>query len=102
MPLFLAGNVFFGNGVYLTNFLRGGDVNIYNGIGYLVAGLSFLALSSSMYLKDSDPKLLQKQPSKLKAKLKELSSKIKDFVPKPAPVPKPAFNNTLTSELYSV
>lgn len=71
-------------------------------ITYLPMSLALLGLSSSMYLKDTDPKLLQKQPSKLKAKLQKLGSRIKDFVPKPLPSPKPAFESTLTSELFLV
>ncbi|MBI2547341.1 MAG: hypothetical protein HYW23_02735 [Candidatus Aenigmarchaeota archaeon] len=71
---------------------------------YFGTGLSFLGLSSSMYLKDKDPKLLQKEPSILKAGIKKMANKIKDLLPEPTPVPKPAFSSAseLQTQLYTI
>lgn len=50
--------------------------------------IGFLSASSSMYLKDQDPKLLQKKPSRVKAFVKSLYEKVKEKI-SPAPVPVP-------------
>lgn len=59
---------------------------------YFSTGLGLLGLSSSMYLKDRDPKLLEKQPSE--NSIGEMLSKIRSFIPARTPTPKPVFQTT--------
>lgn len=69
---------------------------------YFSTGLGLLGLSSSMYLKDRDPKLLEKQPSE--NLIGKMLNKIR-FVPKPSPATTPVFQNTsdkMILQLYSV
>lgn len=103
LPTFLGGAGLSSFGIYgLVNGFLNMHMN-YNEFGYLLEGLGALAVASSMYLKDADPKLLQRQPSKLKAKLIELPNKIKGFIPRRPPVLKPVFNSLLKgleTELY--
>ncbi len=101
LPTFVYSTVYSSIGVY--NFVNSIANRTHNDfIGYLVEGVSYLALASSMYLKFADPKLLKKQPSKLKAAIEKLTSRIKSLIPKPVPSPQPTFQSTYEQMLYSI
>ena len=64
LPVFALGAGLIGQGLYEAahHFLYGAPLSEWTYL-HLKAGSGFLALASSMYLKDQDPKLLQKRPS---------------------------------------
>lgn len=93
MPLFLGGS---------ASMIKGA-INLYNSFANneqtalgeafqdFQLGVTFLGLTSSIYIKGSDPKVLDKKS--LWDKTKDLAyntkEKIKDLIPNPAPIPEP-------------
>ncbi len=64
-----------------------------------LGAIGFLSASSSMYLKDQDPKLLQKKPSRVKAFLNRMYERVKERLsPTPVPVPVPVAGYSVLEE----
>ena len=93
LPLFLMGIGFFGNVAYHgLNVLFNGELAGSGEPIDLISGIGFLSMSSSMYLKDQDPKLFKKQPSYVKAFFQKIYQKAKELIPSPNPSPEPVQN----------
>jgi len=92
-PMFLTGAFFTGKGIldFYDYFVNRNDVSLMEGFKNLSFGVSNLGFSSSMYIRDSDPKLLDKAPF-WKTAYDWATDKIKPLVPQPQPIPetKPA------------
>lgn len=88
MPSFLWGLYFSANGVYnlYDSFVNNDSVSFMEGISNLTFGINSLGLSSSIYIKNSDPKLLDKAPF-LKTAYENVKEKIRSLAPQPIPEP---------------
>lgn len=96
MPFFLTGVGLLGKGIYdVFDYVKTGNNDSLNSAFFdLSIGYSFLGLSASIYVKDSDTKLLDK-----KSLLEEVSDWTKDkmnsLVPQPIPEPTSFSENNL-------
>ncbi len=105
LPVFLAGIVFLGKGIYdIANYFINNEPLHSNAALDIISGTGFLSFASSMYLKDRNPKLLNKVPLWKRA-YNSIRDKINAKVPALKPVPIPvqvhAVKSTLESRLHS-
>lgn len=90
LPVFLTGVGFLGKAIYdIANYFMNGEPLTSDTATNATSSFGFLALASSMYLKDQDPKLLERKPSRVKEFFKNVYEKAKDLVPSPNPIPQP-------------
>ncbi len=82
-------------GVDLYNHLFNGVPTDSDSYQYLNLGLGLLAASSSMYIKEMDPKLLDKAPF-WKTAYNSIKEKVRSLSPEPVPQPAPANSYSLT------
>lgn len=88
-PLFLTGVGFAGKGIYdLVNGFVNNEPIPGESIENLLQGLGMISVSSSMFLKDKNPKLLQKEPFWKKA-YNWAKDKVGSLAPQPIPQPVP-------------
>ena len=92
-PIFLAGTSLIAKtGYNLYNYWKNGEQMDPECFKHFMLGVSFLGLSSSVYIKDSEAKLLDKEPFTKKA-YKWLKEKVSALIPRPLPQPVPAKAN---------
>ncbi len=93
LPLFVAGAGMTVKGLadLYNSFINNENIQLNDSFESLKMGLSFLSVSSSIYLKSGDPKLLDKKPF-WKTAYEKVRDKVKDLGLKPIPVPVPASN----------
>jgi len=90
LPLSLIGLGFLGKAAYevVSNLITGDGSNLNEVVNDVNLALPFLGISSSMYIKDADPKLLDKQPF-WKSGYNWLLIKADNYLSQPTPKPVP-------------
>ncbi len=93
MPFFVMGTGLIGKGIYdVFDYVKTGNNDSLNSAFFdLSTGYSFFGLSSSIYIKDSDPKLLDKEPF-WKTTYNKIKEGIDNLAPQPEPIPAPALS----------
>lgn len=87
LPFFLAGAGLMGKGAYeIFDYVKTGNGSPNSAFSDLLAGYLLFGVSSSIYVKDSDPKLLDKEPF-WKTAYNKIKGKIDSLIPQPEPIP---------------
>lgn len=88
LPVLALGLGYLVDSIYseLSSRYYGGQISSDTALG-LQLSLGYLALASSMYLKDQDPKLLNKEPNKIITFLQSVYSRINSALDAPLPIP---------------
>ncbi len=97
-PLFFTGIAYLATGTYnATHETTHPEVTPTNPLKTILIGVNMIALASSMYLKDKDPKLLQKDPFWKKA-YDAIKGKIQSYKPEPVTIPLPTPTTYISTE----
>ncbi len=87
LPFFTIGSTYFvKSGIQFYNYFFHNEPTLQNAVYDLTTALGFICVSSSQYIKNSDPKILEKE-SFWKTAYNKITERIKSLVPNPLPVP---------------